>query len=680
MADNKVKQEIEHLRAQINQWNYEYYALDNPSVSDAVFDKTMKQLIELEKQYPEYKTKDSPTVRVGGYVSDKFEKIKHPKPMMSLDNVFNKDELSKWLSELSKIIDTSNMQFSVEPKIDGLSIALIYEHGKLVRAVTRGDGKVGEDVTTNVKTIKTVPLYIKTDLPLVEVRGEVYMDKQDFANLNANLEDYKQPFANPRNAAAGTLRTLDSSIVASRNLKQFAYYLPNALEMGLESQHAAIQWMIDHKFNVAPIIQIVHGIDQVMEAVDHITQLRSSLDYQIDGIVIKVDNIHLYDEIGSTSKFPKWAIAYKFEPVVEQTVIESITPSVGRTGKITYTANVTPIEVDGSMIANATLNNLEYIQQKDIRIHDTIYLFKAGDVIPYVDTVNLDKRTDQCVVYQGIQVCPSCGSQLVREDGEVDQFCLNHEHCQDQLIKTIDFFASRGCMNILGLSEAIISKFFAHGIIHDSADLYDLESKKEAIYALDLKIKQKSLTNLLTAIEASKQNSCERLFNGLGIRHIGKESAKKLCAHFKNIRNIMDATFDQLIQVNDIGEEIASSILSFFANPINQALIAKFEAAGLNMEYKVDLAGYEDLYIDPAYTNKTCVITGTFGIPRDQIKFILTNFYHCKVSESVSKKTDFVLVGDNPGSKAQKARELQVPVIDHLFWLQSDPTKNSEKS
>lgn len=668
MSDTNIKLEIERLRQKINQWNYEYYALDNPSVSDAVFDKAMQELIQLEKQYPQYKTKDSPTVRVGGYVSDKFEKIKHPKPMMSLDNVFDKQELHHWLSDLDKTLDTRNLAFSVEPKIDGLSIALIYEHGKLVRAVTRGDGKVGEDVTTNVKTIKTVPLYIKTDLAHVEVRGEVYMDKQDFANLNANLEDNKTPFANPRNAAAGTLRTLDSAIVANRKLKQFSYYLPDALEMGLNSQHEAIEWMRDHKFNVAPIIKIVTGIENVLKAVDEITALRPSLDYQIDGIVIKVDNMHLYDEIGSTSKFPKWAIAYKFEPVVEQTVIQSITPSVGRTGKITYTANVTPIEVDGSVITNATLNNLEYIHQKDIRINDTIYLFKAGDVIPYVEGVNLDKRIPDCQVYEGIEYCPSCQSLLIKEPGEIDQFCPNHEQCQEQLIKTIDFFASRDCMNILGLSEAIIAKFFANQIIHDSADLYNLAAKSELIYSLDLKIKHKSLTNLLSAIEASKHNSCERLFNGLGIRHIGKESAKKLCAHFKNIHHIMDASFEQLIEVNDIGEETAQSILNFFANHLNQALMAKFEQAGLNFDYKVDLNGYEDVYVDPQYENKTCVITGTFSLPRDQIKFILQNLYHCKVTESVTKKTDFVLVGQNAGSKAKRAEELKIPMISELFW------------
>lgn len=668
MDKKTIEQKINELRSQINQWNYEYYALDNPSVSDAVFDKAMKELIELEKQNPEFMSPDSPTVRVGGYVSNKFEKIKHPKPMMSLDNVFDKNELHKWLTSLIEDIKINDISFCVEPKIDGLSIALIYENNKLVRAVTRGDGKVGENVTTNVMTIKTVPLYINSKYDHVEVRGEVYMDKQDFANLNANLEDGKTPFANPRNAAAGSLRTLDSSIVANRNLKQFSYYLPNAIEMGLKTQGEAIEWLKKHKFNVSPIIKIVNGIEGVMNAVDEITKLRSQLDYQIDGIVIKVNDLNLYDEIGYTSKFPKWAIAYKFEPVVEQTVIKSITPSVGRTGKITYTANVKPIEVDGSIISNATLNNLEYIQQKDFRINDTIYLFKAGDVIPYVESVNLDKRPIDSQVYDGIEYCPCCQTKLIKEPGEVDQFCPNHENCQDQLIKTIDFFASRDCMNIVGLSEAIITKFFNNQIIHNSADLYILNEKRDLIFSLDLKIKEKSLSNLLESIEKSKFNSCERLFNGFGIRHVGKESAKKLCSHFKSIDNLMCATFEQLIEVNDIGDAAANSIIEFFANPINQKLIYRLKEYGLNMEYKIDFDGYEDIYVDQEYTNKTCVITGTFDIPRDKIKFILQNFYNCKVTETVSKKTDFVLVGSNAGSKETKAKQLNIPIITKLFW------------
>ena len=666
----QAKQEILELKQNLDKWNYEYYVLDNPSVSDATYDKAMQRLIALENMFPELKTADSPSNRVGGYVADKFEKVKHIRPMMSLSNAFNDNDLIKFDSDIQKEIQTSHVEYVVEPKIDGLSISLIYENSKLVRAVTRGDGVYGEDVTANVLTIKSIPLFIPDTYKdiIVEVRGEVYMDKVDFENLNKNLEEGQKPFANPRNAAAGSLRNLDSSIAAQRNLKALFYYLPNYTEMGISNHYESIEWLKKNKFQTSHLISKVDNISEVIAKVERFTQVRDSLDYQIDGVVIKVNDYSKYDEIGYTSKFPKWAIAYKFPAEIGLTEVQEIIADVGRTGKITYVAIMKPIPLDGSMVSKVTLNNAEYIKMKDIRVNDWVYIYKAGDVIPYLDYVDLNKRPKDSKEFEPITHCPSCNTELIRVGNEVDQRCPNF-NCPAQIVKRIDYFCSRDCMNIQGISLSIIQKLHDNGFLNDYTDLYKLKDYELEVTRLDLKIKEKSFANMISSIESSKQNSLEKLLCGIGIRHLGKTTAKKIAVTFKNISNLMqNAKFEELTKIDDVGEVLAQEIIEFFNDEYNINNIRKLIEYGVNVEYKVDLTGFEDIQIIDEYKQKTFVITGTFSIPRNDIKNILENVYHAKVVSSVSKKVNYVLAGEEAGSKLEKAKELNIPIIDNEFW------------
>ncbi|MDE6472913.1 MAG: NAD-dependent DNA ligase LigA, partial [Ureaplasma sp.] len=454
---NKVLEEINELKQKIDQWNYEYYVLDAPSVEDAIYDKAMLRLKSLEQEYPEFKTPDSPTNRVGGYVSSKFEKRKHSTPMLSLDNAFNEADLAKFDQNVAKVIP--NTSYIIEPKIDGLSISLIYENSKLKYALTRGDGQFGEDVTANVYTIKSIPLFIdkKYQEQIIEVRGEIFIDKNEFKRINDSLEDYQKKFANPRNAAAGSLRNLDSSICASRNLKAYFYYSPSTKELGINSQDELLKWLKDNKFPVAQEIKLVHGLSGILDRINYFIDVRDKLSYQIDGIVIKVNNYNAYDEIGFTTKFPKWAIAYKFPAEIGLTKITNIFGDVGRTGKITYVAELEPILLDGSIISKVTLNNAEYIQTKDVRVNDYAFIYKAGDVIPYLDFVDLTRRTKDCIPFKEYEFCPSCQSKLVRLNQDVDQRCIN-PHCDMQIIRKLAYYCERNCMDISGLSEMMISK------------------------------------------------------------------------------------------------------------------------------------------------------------------------------------------------------------------------------
>ncbi|GAA5414821.1 NAD-dependent DNA ligase LigA [Ureaplasma ceti] len=661
--------QIAELKASLEKWNYEYYVLDNPSVSDAVYDKAMQRLIFLEKEFPELKTPDSPTARVGGYVSEKFIKVKHLRPMMSLSNAFNDNELLKFDNDVKNSGITEKISYVVEPKIDGLSISLIYENSKLVRAVTRGDGVYGEDVTVNVLTIKSIPLYIPEQYKdmVVEIRGEVYMDKQDFETLNASLEENQKPFANPRNAAAGTLRNLDSSVAKERNLKALFYYMPAYREMGFETHFESIEWLRKNKFPTSDKIVHVHNINEVITQVEEYTKFRNDLDYQIDGVVIKVNEYYTYDEIGYTSKFPKWAIAYKFPAEIGLTEVINITADVGRTGKITYVAEMKPITLDGSVVSNVTLNNSEYIKMKDIRVHDWVYIYKAGDVIPYLDYVDLNKRPANSEPFTPITHCPSCQTELIRVSEEVDQRCPNAE-CPSQIIKAIDYFCSRDCMNIQGISISIIEKLYKENLITSIPDLYKLVHKKEQVIGLDLKIKDKSFTNIVTNIEKSKANSLEKMLTGLGIRHLGKTTAKKISIVFKTLDGLMSATTEDLLKIDDVGEILANEIIQFFNQDKNQALVQELKTLGLNTEYRVDNSGFEDINIVDAYKNKTFVITGTFSIPRNDIKNILENVYNAKVVNTISKKVDYLLTGEAGGSKLEKAQALNIPTISEEFW------------
>lgn len=672
MAKNeldKIKKTIEELREKIEYWNYEYYILDNPSVEDSIYDRELQKLLNLEALYPEFKSENSPTNKVGGFVSNKFEKVNHLFPMLSLSNAYNFDDLNKFNDDIKKVINDSNINYVIEPKIDGLSISLIYEKSKLVRAVTRGDGKVGENVTQNVWNISTIPHFIdpKFNDKIVEVRGEVYMTKDDFMELNKkNLELGLKTFANPRNAAAGSLRNLDANVANERKLNALFYYIPNYEQLGIKTHYDSIEWLKNNHFPIANEICLVNNINEVWSKIENFTNIRDSLNYQIDGVVVKLNDYLYYDEIGYTSKFPKWAIAYKFPAEIGITKVEDIVADVGRTGKITYVAKLSPLSLDGSIISNVTLNNAEYIHQKDIRINDWVYIYKAGDVIPYLDFVDLNRRLSTSTPFQPIKNCPSCNNNLVQYEGEVDQRCIN-PNCEEQIIKQIDYYCSRDCMNIVGVSYKIIKKLYQANLIKSFTDLYLLESKYDKIEQLDLLIKEKSFSNIIKSINDSKNCSLEKLLCSLGIRHLGKTSAKKIAQKYQTMQNVMLADVVELMSINDVGEILAHEIYKFFQNPVNIENINKLISYGVNMSY-INNINVNEYNIVEEYKNKTFVITGTFSISRDKIKEIIENAYNSKVVGSISKKVDFLLCGEESGSKLAKATELGIKIINHEFW------------
>ncbi len=669
---DNIKKEIESLKNQLNEWNYEYYAKNNPSVSDAVYDNTMQRLIALENEYPQFKTKDSPTQRVGGYVSDKFNKIKHFNPMLSLDNIFDYQGLEKFVKTIDDELNTQ-YDFVVEPKIDGLSISVVYENCKLKYAATRGDGVTGEDVTANVLTIKDIPLFISEEYKdqIVEVRGEVYLSKSDFEKINAGLD---KKFANCRNAAAGSLRNLDSKITAQRNLRAFMYYIPEAKKMGLQTQQECIDWLNKNNFIVSPIIKHKSNVDEIWKYIEEITKIRDSLEYDIDGIVIKLNQINQYDNVGYTSKFPKWAIAYKFPAQIVSTKLLDVFVNVGRTGKITYTAELEPIALDGSIISAASLHNYDFITSKNIMINNYVKIYKAGDVIPYVFDVDNSKPRENLKKFEKPTQCPSCHGPLTTYEGIVDLFCEN-PHCKEKIKRNIEYFVSRDVMGIDGVSYAIIDKLYETNLIQSEWDLYNLKDRKEEVLALDLKIKDKMFNNIVTAIEKSKSNSLERLICALGIKNIGINTAKIIAKHYKTYENFMNATYEDLITINIIGEKTASEIVEFFASDKAKEIYSRINAIGINKEYIVSGIDNYDQYLEVSkneanqkYFNKTFVITGTFSMNRNLIKHILEDIYHAKVTNSVTKKTDYLLAGEDGGSKLDKAKELSVPIIEQEFW------------
>ena len=669
---DKIKERIEELTKQIEQWNYEYYALDNPSVSDAIYDQAMQELIKLEKQYPQFKNSNSPTARVGGYVLDKFSKIKHLRPMLSLDNIFDKEGLVHFCSTINKVVN-EDFNYVVEPKIDGLSISIIYENCKLKYACTRGDGEYGEDVTNNVLTIKEIPLYINQKYKdyLVEVRGEVYMSIDTLNRLN---ETNNKKFANCRNAAAGALRNLDSSITRKRNLQAFFYYVfIDKLE--ISSHYESINWLKENNFPVAKEIIVANDEQAIWERIEEFSIIRDRLNYETDGIVIKVNQKKYYEEIGYTSKFPKWAIAYKFPAQVLSTKLLSITPTVGRTGKITYVANLEPIKLDGSIICAASLHNKEFILEKDIRINDYVNIFKAGDVIPYVSGVVFEKRTNNSIKYEPITHCPCCNSVLVDSEDKIDQFCLN-KNCKERIIKHIEYFCSRDIMNIEGVSLSIVAKLYDNQIIKSIIDLYELKNKKQEVFLANINIKEKSFNNIVNAIEKSKQNSLERLIASFAIKGVGITISKILAKKYKNIDNLISASLEDLLSINIIGDKIATSIYNFFKDQDNIHYINLLKQHGLCMEYisSTNADDYQKYLacaqkqVNAKYHNKNFVITGTFSQPREIIKNILEEFYQAKVSNAVTKKTTYLLAGENGGSKLEKANSLGIEIINIEFW------------
>lgn len=647
------KNRIDYLVDTLNKYNYEYYILDNPTVDDYEYDRLMQELIVLEKKYPEYKRKDSPTERVGATVISEFTKVVHKIPMLSLGNVFNEDEIVKFDERIKK--EGFNPTYVVELKIDGLAISLTYEKGVLVRGVTRGDGTTGEDITHNVKTINDIPLKLTKDID-IEVRGEIYIKKSELERVNNERQkEGLSLFQNCRNLASGTVRQLDSSVAKKRKLNNFIYHLPNPKDYGIYRHQDALEFMDSLGFKVNKERKICKNVNEVIAFINEISEKRSSLSYDIDGMVIKVDDILMQEALGYTAKSPKWATAYKFPPEEVVTKLKDIKFTVGRTGKITPNAILEPVRVAGSTISRATLNNEDFIKDKDIRVGDYVILRKAGDVIPEVVGVKLDKRNENLEKFAMIKNCPICGGPIVRKENESHYFCLN-EDCNARNIEKIIHFSSRKAMNIDGLGERIIEDFYNFGYIKNITNIYLLKEKSEELMELE-GFGEKSINNLLEAIEKSKENSLERLLFGLGIRYLGEKSAKIIAKIYPDIELLKKASFDELVNISDIGNVMAKSIVEYFKNDENIETLEKLKSFGVNMKYLGKQISKKD-----AFADKKFVITGTLSfISRDNLKEKITT-YGGKAIDSVSKKTDVVIVGDNPGSKYEKAKTLNLEI------------------
>jgi DNA ligase (NAD+) len=647
-----AKKRIDELKDQLNQYNYEYYVLDNPSVSDAEYDALMKELIHLEEEHPDLKTSDSPSQRVGGEVSEKFEKVKHERPMLSLGNVFSEEELRQFDQRIKKSVD--DYTYTVELKIDGLSVSIIYENGSYQRAATRGNSEVGEDITENVKTIKSIPLKIDFQDKL-EVRGEIFLSKDRFNRLNqARLEKDEDVFKNPRNAAAGTIRQLDPKIVHKRGLDAFIYY---GFHESFNHHYKTLMFLKDLGFKVNDRTKQCENIDCVIDYVNEIEKIKHDLPYEIDGIVIKVNEMDAYDTIGYTSKFPKWAVAFKFPTEEKETVLNKIDFQVGRTGVIKPVAHLETVDISGSSVSRATLHNEDFIKSRDIREGDTVIIRKAGEIIPEVVSVVLDKRQDDASVFEMIDHCPVCHSQIERKEGEADYYCVN-PHCEAKQLEGMIHFASREAYNIDGLGEAIITDLYNDGYLENVADIFKLKNHKEDLMKKE-GLGEKSVENLLSAIEASKNNNLDKLLFGLGIRYVGQKASTILAKNFKCLEDLSNASKEDLSNIRDIGESIANSVVDYFHNETNLALIKEIQSLDINTEYHDS-----SLNKQTVFTGKTIVLTGSLdNYTRKEAKKIIEDMGG-SVTSSVSKNTDYVLAGESPGSKYDKAKSLDLTIID----------------
>ena len=643
------------LKEQLDKWNYEYYVNDAPSVSDQEYDRAMQELMAIEQQYSELITIDSPTQRVFGQVSEKFNKYVHNSPMLSLANAFNYDDLIHFDEQIKELTGLSEVEYTCELKIDGLSISLVYENHLLIMGATRGDGVTGEDVTVNIKKIKSVPLRIEQ--PNLTVRGEVYLSLEEFNKINDDRIKLGEPeFANPRNAAAGTLRQLDSAIVAKRNLNAFLYYYVNALGDGIQTQYDSLQRLEQLKFKTNPEYRYCPNIAAVWEYIQEYEPKRHQLGYEIDGIVIKVNNLNLYNRIGYTAKNPKWAIAYKFPAEVVVTKLLNIFPSVGRTGRITYNAVLEPVRIAGTIVRAATLHNADFITERDIRIGDDVQVKKAGDIIPEVINYVVDRRQKKAKKWQEATYCPECQSLLERVTGEVDQYCINSV-CPKKITRGLEHYCSRNAMNIEGVSEKIIERLYKLGYLKSFSDLYQLEQYRAEIIQLE-NFGEKSFENMIASINNSKQNSLERLLFGLGIRHVGQKTAKLLARQFKTITELVAMNIEQLSVINDIGPIVAASVVDYFAIVANQEEIALLQQQGINMTYFAT-----NQTLSQKFENYRFVITGVLSKPREYFKELIES-YGGQTFESVSVKTTYLLAGSDAGSKLVKAQKLNVKIIN----------------
>lgn len=653
-----VEKRIDELIKIINEADYNYHTLDNPTITDQEYDKYLRELFDLEEEYPELVRSDSPTQHAGGKIIDGFEKVEHKIPMMSLSDVFSESEVIAFDERIRK--EGIHPQYMCELKIDGLSVSLLYEKGVLVRAATRGDGIIGEDITHNAKTIKTIPLKLNEEVD-IEVRGEIFMNKKTLLEINEERKKNNEPLLqNCRNAAAGSIRQLDSSVAAKRKLDTFIYHLPNPEDFGISTHDDAIAYMKKLGFKTNPNNRLVNDITDVLTFIEEMGQKRPTLAYDIDGIVIKVNNLADQQKLGFTAKYPKWATAYKFPAEEVLTKLTDIIFTVGRTGQITPNAVLEPVIVAGSTVKRATLHNEDYVIAKDLKIGDIVSIRKAGDVIPEVVEAKKERRKGLEKDFKMIENCPMCGEKLVKKEGQVDYFCFN-KNCPARKIESLIHFASRDAMNIDGLGDRIIEDFFNFGFIEKVSDIYKLENHRKDLITLE-GYGNKSVANLLDAIDTSKHNSLEKLVFGLGIPHVGAKTAKILASNFKTMENLEQATIEDLIKIPDIGEIIAKSVVTYFATEENIDELERLKKQGINMTY-LGKAQQEN----SNFKDKSFVLTGSLEkYSRDEAKEIIESFGG-KTVDSVSKKTSVVIVGENPGSKYDKAKKLGIEI-----WTEND--------
>ncbi|KJY61087.1 NAD-dependent DNA ligase LigA [Lactobacillus apis] len=660
MADltlDEARKEVASLRDKLDEWANAYYSNDAPEVEDNVYDQNYQRLVELEQQFPQLVTQDSITQRVGGQIGSEFTKVTHKIPMLSMGDVFSKQELREFDERVQKQVG-HEVAYNVELKIDGLSINLEYQDGKLMRASTRGNGQVGEDVTANARFISDIPQTLPEKLT-TEVRGECYMGKEAFAKLNQERDEKGETtFANPRNAAAGSLRQLDANITKHRNLSTYIYTWVNPPEE-ITSQHQAIEKMTDLGFHTDLTGRRLSKMDEIFDFIDEYTAKRDSLAYGIDGIVLKVDELGLQSELGNTVKIPRWEIAYKFPPEEQETVVHEIKWTVGRTGVVTPTAIMDPVQLAGTMVSHAVLHNADLLQQKDVRIGDTVMLHKAGDIIPEISEVVLAKRPKDAEPYPIPTECPSCGEKLIHLKDEVALRCVNPS-CPAQMEEEITHFASRPAMNIDGLGPKIVRQLISNDLVHNVADLYHLQASDLA--KLD-HFKDKSINNLLTAINNSKRNSVELLLTGLGIDHVGAKAARLISQKFKNMAKIMEADVQEVAAIDTIGMTIAESLTTYFAQDEVVELVEELQASGVNMDYLGETEEQIEDIPDNYFKGKTVVLTGTLShFTRSEFTKKLQAL-GAKVTGSVSKKTDYVIYGKDAGSKYAKAQKLGVALL-----------------
>jgi len=656
-----IKQQIEELRAQLRAHNYQYYVLDQPSISDFEFDMLLKQLQELEAQHPEFYDPNSPTVRVGGEVTKNFKTVVHTHRMYSLDNSYDRQDLLDWQARIVKNISDDTFSFTCELKYDGASINLTYENGQLIRAVTRGDGIQGDEVTANIRTIKTIPLSLKGAYPAsMELRGEIILPLEGFQKMNQQrISEGEEPYMNPRNTASGSLKLQDSTLVAERPLDCLIYGIASE-DMNIENQMSFLQAAKQWGFKIPDTAKECKSIEEVFDFVDYWDAARHELPYETDGVVIKVNSFAHQEELGYTSKAPRWAIAYKFKAEQKSTILESISYQVGRTGAITPVANLKPVLLAGTIVKRASVHNEDQMKKLDLRIGDSVFVEKGGEIIPKIVGVDLSMRSDSTTAIEFIHQCPECHTALTKQEGDAKHYCPNTYGCPPQITGRIEHFISRKAMDIDGIGAETVQLLFQAGLISTYADLYTLRA--EDVMGLD-RMAEKSATNMIEGIEASKQKPFEKVLFALGIRFVGETVAEKLAMAFKSIDTLATATFDDLIAVDEIGERIAKSVIEFFEDLGNTMMIERLKTYGLQLALSEEkLKSQSDVL-----KGKVFVVSGVFSIhSRDELKSLIKD-NGAKVSSSISSKTDYLVAGDNMGpSKRQKAESLGVPIISEV--------------